>query len=153
MMHLFCFFSPTSPTQLAQVVRVDRARAGALRSALGLYLEQSSFGLILLYVRYFYFTWALTYNLARMHAAHTHTYTLTNTHTRGQPTVYRALTGAPVVLTLCELLPRPAEIINVRVLRCLSTCCRLFTYMPQDNPESVKQKPDVCRAPSTRTSK
>lgn len=65
----------------------------------------------------------------------------THTHSHGgQPTVYCVLSGAPVVLTLCELLPAPTEIINVRVLRCLSTCCRLFIHAAQKEQEVSKTK-------------
>lgn len=49
-----------------------RGRAGALRSALRLFLEQSSSEQLWLYVWCFYFSRAQTYHLARMHAAHTH---------------------------------------------------------------------------------
>ncbi len=55
----------------------------------------------------------------------------TLTH-RGQPAVYCVLSGASVVLTLRKLLPAPTQMINVRVLRCLSTCCSLFTHKAQE---------------------
>ncbi len=51
-----------------------RGQVGELRSALRLFLEQSSSGLLSLYVWCFYFSRAQTYHLTRMPAAHTHSW-------------------------------------------------------------------------------